>query len=69
MLSQPTDASVTADINVSFLFFYLSGYSWVEESSQFVDVGMWWVLYLKPFLQQTHTFHKWTPSIRKKITE
>lgn len=51
MLSQPTDASVTADINVSFLFFYLSGYSWVEESSQFVDVGMWWVLYLKPFLQ------------------
>lgn len=67
----PSDVSITADINILFLlFFYLSCYSWVKKSSQFVDVGMWWVLYLKPLLHYKHTFLKRTSNIRRKnITE
>lgn len=32
------------------ILFYLSCYGWIEESPQFVDVGVWWILHLKAFL-------------------
>lgn len=40
----------SVDIKIPRLTFYLSCYGWIEEASQFVDVGVWGVLHLKPFL-------------------